>query len=157
MRRDSRQGMGKPTLYTIGYEGADPDRFLTTLKDAGVAALADVRAVALSRKRGFSKTALRASLETGGIAYHHFIALGTPKAGREAARAGDPDLMRRIYCDEVLSTELAEAAFGELASLALVQPICLLCFERDPESCHRRILSERLSERGWNVEDLRVF
>ena len=122
-----------------------------------MAALADVRAVALSRKRGFSKTALRAALEGGGVAYHHFIALGTPKSGREAARAGDADLMRRIYCDEVLSTEPAEAAFQELASLASAQPVCLLCFERDPESCHRRILSQRLEERGWSVEDLRVF
>ena len=45
-------------IFTIGYEGADMDRFLTTLKDAGVATLADVRAVALSRKRGFSKSSL---------------------------------------------------------------------------------------------------
>ena len=50
-----------PQLFTIGYEGADPDRFVTALKGAGVAAIADVRAVALSRKRGFSKNALRKS------------------------------------------------------------------------------------------------
>jgi hypothetical protein len=48
------------TLYTIGYEGADVDRFLATLADAGVATVADVRAVALSRKKGFSKNQLRA-------------------------------------------------------------------------------------------------
>ncbi|MFL4993855.1 MAG: DUF488 family protein, partial [Microvirga sp.] len=54
--------MTKPQVFTIGYEGADVDRFLTTLKDAGVGALADVRAVALSRKRGFSKSALRDAL-----------------------------------------------------------------------------------------------
>jgi uncharacterized protein (DUF488 family) len=145
------------TLFTIGYEGADPDRFVTTLRDAGVATLADVRAVALSRKRGFSKSALSASLETGGIGYRHFRALGTPKAGREAARAGDAALMRRIYCDEVLSTDPAQAAFDALADLAGTQPICLLCFERDPEDCHRRILSQRLAERGWTIVDLRVI
>src|SRR5215217_6507263 len=45
-------------IFTIGYEGANPDLFLTALKDAGVGVIADVRAVALSRKRGFSMTAL---------------------------------------------------------------------------------------------------
>jgi uncharacterized protein (DUF488 family) len=149
--------MTRPYLYTIGYEGADVDRFLTTLKDAGIAILADVRAVALSRKRGYSKTALRNALENDGIGYRHFIQLGTPKSGREAARAGNGELMRRIYCNEVLATESAQAAFEDLAALAETQPICLLCFERDPENCHRRILAQRLEERGWQSVDLTVF
>src|SRR5215210_5060423 len=109
--------MAKPRLYTIGYEGADVDRFLTTLKDAGVATLADVRAVALSRKRGYSKNVLRTALEANDITYRHFIQLGTPKSGRDAARAGDSERMRRIYCHEVLTSEPAQAALEELAAL----------------------------------------
>jgi uncharacterized protein (DUF488 family) len=147
--------MGK-TLFTIGYEGADVDRFLTTLKDAGIATLADVRAVALSRKRGFSKSALRDSLAGQDIGYRHFRELGTPKEGRQAARAGDGALMRRIYCEEVLTTAPAQEALEELATLAKDQPICLLCFERDPENCHRRVLAQRFAERGWETVDLTV-
>jgi len=79
--------MAKPRIFTIGYEGADADRFLATLKQEGVATLADVRAVALSRKRGFSKSALRDALAGQGIGYEHFISLGTPK---EAARPPGP-------------------------------------------------------------------
>jgi uncharacterized protein (DUF488 family) len=149
--------MAKPQVFTIGYEGADVDRFLTTLKDAGVATLADVRAVALSRKRGFSKSALRDALSNQGIGYEHFIKLGTPKEGRQAARAGDGDLMRRIYCDEVLATEEAQAAFRDLEALAASQPICLLCFERDPANCHRRILAQRLEHLGFKTVDLAVL
>ena len=149
--------MAKPRLYTIGYEGADVDRFLTTLKDSGVATLADVRAVALSRKRGFSKSALRESLAGQGIGYEHFVTLGTPKEGRQAARAGDADLMRRIYCDEVLATEPAQEALRDLEALARAQPVCLLCFERDPAHCHRRILAQRLGERGFECVDLMSF
>ncbi len=133
------------------------DRFLVTLKDAGVTTLADVRAVALSRKRGFSKSALRDALANQDIGYRHFIQLGTPKEGRQAARAGDGDLMRRIYCDEVLSTEPAQEAFRELEALARVEPVCLLCFERDPANCHRRVLAQRLSERGFETVDLTVL
>ena len=143
-------------IFTIGYEGADPDRFLTALKDAGVATVADVRAVALSRKRGFSKSALRDSLEHHGLGYRHFIALGTPKPGRDAARAGDAATLRRIYCDEVLASAPAEQALDELAALAEGQPVCLLCFERDPAACHRRLLAERLAERGFSAVDLFV-
>ncbi len=149
--------MTKPQVFTIGYEGADVDRFLTTLQDAGVATLADVRAVALSRKRGFSKSALRDALADRDIGYQHFIRLGTPKEGRQAARAGDAGLMRRIYCDEVLASEPAQEAFQELEALARTQPICLLCFERDPAHCHRRILAQRLEAQGFETVDLVVL
>jgi uncharacterized protein (DUF488 family) len=149
--------MKKPQVFTIGYEGADVDRFLTTLKDANVATLADVRAVALSRKRGFSKSALRDALASQDIGYRHFIKLGTPKEGRQAARAGDGELMRRIYCNEILAAEPAQAAFQELEDLAQAQPVCLLCFERDPANCHRRVLAQRLTERGFEAVDLMVL
>jgi uncharacterized protein (DUF488 family) len=144
-------------VFTIGYEGADVDRFLMALKDAGVETLADVRAVALSRKRGFSKSALRDALASQDIGYRHFRELGTPKEGRQAARAGDGALMRRIYCEEVLTSAPAQDAFRELAALAGDQPICLLCFERDPENCHRRVLAQRLAEQGWEIVDLTVL
>ena len=141
------------TVYTIGYEGADQDRFVAALQAAGVAVLADVRAVALSRKRGFSKGSLRQRLSEERIGYRHFVDLGTPKPGREAARAGDAGLMRKIFCEQ-LATAGAQTAFEELASLAAEQPVCLLCFERDPAMCHRRIVAERLAERGLTTVDL---
>ena len=143
-------------VYTIGYEGADVDRFLTTLKDAGVAAVADVRAVALSRKKGFSKNQLRDNLAEAKIGYRHFIDLGTPKAGRDAARAGDTERMHRIFCEQ-LATGAAQAQLEELAELAGGVPICLLCFERDPAQCHRRIVAERLAKRGFRTVDLFVI
>jgi len=143
-------------LFTIGYEGADAERFLTTLQAAGVAVVADIRAVALSRKRGFSKNVLRQNLEHSGIDYRHFVNLGTPKAGRQAARAGDAATMHRIYCDEILTSGAAQASLDELAELAQARPVCLLCFERDPIACHRRIVAERLASHGIAVTDLFV-
>lgn len=142
------------TLFTIGYEGLDSERLLVALKDAGVATLADVRAVANSRKRGFSKTALRTSLETANLVYAHARALGTPKSGRQAARAHDAALMRRIYCEEVLDTADGGLALDELCALADRAPTCLLCFEREPDRCHRRVLAERMEARGFTTVDL---
>lgn len=142
------------TLFTIGYEGLDPERLTAALQSADVAVLADVRAVANSRKRGFSKNALRTGLEEAGLGYAHLRALGTPKAGREAARADDAALLRRIYCEDVLESADGIAALDDLVALAERAPTCLFCFERDPARCHRRILAERLAPRGFTVTDL---
>ena len=141
-------------IFTIGYEGLDSERLSGVLRAEGVAVLADVRAVANSRKRGFSKGALGTALEEAGLRYTHLRSLGTPKAGRQAARAGDAALMRRIYCEEVLDTAAGLADLDALAALAESAPVCLLCFERDPALCHRRVLAERLAERGFAVTDL---
>lgn len=153
-QRESGHTAVSKLLFTIGYEGLDSERLGSVLGSAGVAVLADVRAVANSRKRGFSKTALAATLQEAGLGYAHLRSLGTPKAGRQAARAGDAALMRRIYCEEVLDTAAGQQALDELAALAEAAPICLLCFERDPTQCHRRVLAERLAERGFAVSDL---
>ncbi|WP_232628755.1 DUF488 domain-containing protein [Methylobacterium sp. Leaf118] len=142
------------TLFTIGYEGLAPERLHAALREAGVAVLADVRAVANSRKRGFSKTALKAGLAEADLGYEHFRSLGTPKSGRKAARAHDAGLMRRIYCEEVLDTADGGLALDGLAALAARAPTCLLCFERDPARCHRRVLAERLADRGFATVDL---
>ena len=140
-------------VYTIGYEGTDIDRFVDTLKAVGVRLLADVRAVALSRKKGFSKTALKARLEAEGIAYVHFVALGDPKPGREAARAGRYDEFLRIYTRHLAVADSC-AALASLSELVASHTSCLLCFERDPKECHRSILAERLKTRGMDIFDL---
>lgn len=140
-------------IYTIGYEGTDIDRLVATLKAVGVKVLADVRAVAISRKKGFSKNSLRARLEAEGISYFHFVDLGDPKPGREAARAGKYDVFRKIYNDH-LTTAASQAALSALREMCLVQSTCLLCFERDPITCHRSIVADCLKVKGSEVFDL---
>jgi uncharacterized protein (DUF488 family) len=140
-------------VYTIGYEGTDIERFVATLKAVGIQAIADVRALALSRKTGFSKNALRTRLEREGIAYVHFVELGDPKPGREAARAGKYDQFRRIY-KQHLSTPEARGALNTLADFVATQETCLLCFERDPTVCHRSIVADQMKSSGFEVFDL---
>src|SRR5215213_10025469 len=84
-------------LATIGYESATQADVIDRLKTAGVEVLIDVRAVAASRRAGFSKTLLAASLNEAGIGYVHLRQLGTPKPGRDAARKGHIAQMHEIY------------------------------------------------------------
>lgn len=154
LKRESGHTAVSKQIFTIGYEGLVSDQLGVILNGAGVSLLADVRAVANSRKRGFSKGALGVSLREAGLGYTHLRSLGTPKAGRQAARAGDAALMRRIYCAEVLDTADGQKALDQLAAMAESSPLCLLCFERDPALCHRRVLAERLAQKGFSVRDL---
>ena len=134
------------TLSTIGYEGKTLDEFIGELKQAGVALILDVRAVAASRRPGFSKTALSNALRENGIDYRHYRALGTPAAGREAARKGRTALMREIYAIQ-LETPEAELALEQLLGDAGERHAALLCYEREAAGCHRTMLVERVLER----------
>lgn len=132
---------------TIGYQDTTVDAFHATLRQAGVEILVDVRAVAASRRPGFSKRILANGVASLAIDYVHFRPLGTPASGRQAARAGRTAEMRAIYEDH-LKTPEADFAFTQLLELARSgRHICLLCFERDHKACHRAVLAERLERR----------
>ena len=135
-----------PALFTIGYEGKTQGEFLDQLVAAGVELLIDVRAVAASRRPGFSKTALANGLRERGIDYLHLRALGTPAAGREAARKGRTAEMRAIYAGQ-LETPEAELAFEKILSEAAERKAALLCYELDAVGCHRAMLAERMQAR----------
>jgi uncharacterized protein (DUF488 family) len=142
-------------LFTIGYERATSDAVLGELKRAGVSLVVDTRAVAASRRPGFSKRQLAASLDDNRIGYLHLRALGTPAEGRQAARAGDLDMLWRIY-DKHLETAGAQEALDELLAIVRSDPaVCLLCYERDPTQCHRSRIAEIVHARtGVRVENL---
>ena len=126
-------------IFTIGYEGTTVDEFIAALQGAGVERIIDVRAVPLSRKPGFSKNILKAGLAEAGIDYVHLKPLGTPADGRAAARAGRQSDLERIYAAQLDLPEAIVAA-EQMRELAEAKPSALLCFERDPKSCHRSLL-----------------
>ena len=143
------------TLFTIGYQQAKPDAVLSELQRAKIDLLVDTRAVAASRRPGFSKRQLAAALDQAGIAYIHLQKLGTPAEGRQAARAGDFEALWRIY-DKHIKMPEAQAALGEL--LALIKSgkrVCLLCYERGPNECHRSRIAALVKKRTRvKVDDL---
>src|SRR5258708_13682197 len=104
------------TLFTIGYEQTPAKAVLDELEQAGVKLLVDVRAIASSRRPGFSKNQLAAGLDERGIAYLHLRGLGTPKEGREAARGGEFDTLHKFYSKH-LKTPQAMAWLDEHPAL----------------------------------------
>jgi uncharacterized protein (DUF488 family) len=144
-----------PQLFTIGYEKAKSDAVLGELAAAKVELLVDVRAVAASRRPGFSKRQLAAGLDERGMGYLHLRGLGTPKEGREAARGGDLDKLFAIF-EAHLHTPQAQEELDELTSIVRSgRRVCLLCYERDVAHCHRKRVAQLICERtGAQIDHL---
>lgn len=141
-------------LATIGYESQTQDAVIARLKAAKVAVLIDVRAVAASRRAGFSKTLLAASLADAGIEYIHLRQLGTPKPGREAARKGRIGEMTQIF-EAHMAEPAAQLELARATAIAADRKTALLCYEADHCGCHRKILAETIAETlGCEIENL---
>jgi len=142
-------------LFTIGYEKARPAAVMDELKRANIDLLVDTRAVAASRRPGFSKRQLAAALDEAGIGYVHLQKLGTPAEGRQAARSGDLAALWRIYDKHIKSAEAREALDELMALIKSGKRIALLCYCRDPQTCHRsRIVAQVKKRARVKVEDL---
>lgn len=139
-------------IFTIGYEATTMAEFIAALRKAGVERVIDVRALPLSRRPGFSKNVLAASLSDAGIEYVHLKNLGTPKPGRDAAKKGDVATLEAVY-EVQLGLPEAQVEAAKMRALAAEKPSALLCFERNPEHCHRTLLLEAEGE-GAEVVDL---
>ena len=110
-------------------------------------------ALPLSRRPGFSKSALRAALDEAGIEYVHLKALGSPANGRAAARAGKQAELEKIYAGQLELPE-AIAQSAQMLDLAGEMPSALLCMERDPAQCHRTLLLDAVAA---NAEVIHLY
>ena len=122
----------------MGYEGRTIDEFVDTLTTAGVSRVVDVRELPLSRKKGFSKTKLSEALGDAGIEYVHLRAAGNPY--RDMRK--DIERCLRMYSGYI---DERPEVIEELTTLTGQRKTALLCFEADPECCHRSILVERIN------------
>lgn len=137
--------MARMQLFTIGYEGTEITEFIQSLVHAGVDTVVDVRHLPLSRKRGFSKTALRTALEANGLRYIHYRSLGAPKQLRDALHSNGNWSQYVEGYRLVISTN--GPIIAELASqVRKGEALALLCFEYDETACHRSLVAQAVKE-----------
>ena len=139
-------------LFTIGYEGYDIDSFIAYLKSFGIECLLDVREIPLSRKKGFSKSALAARLNLDNIEYLHFKELGSPKAIRKKLKQDDdyPSFFETMKKHLAMNKEAVGRAYGYVSR----RMCCLMCFEQLAEKCHRRVVADEV--KNWNGNGLKI-
>jgi len=145
-------------IYTIGYEGYTIEKFIKKLRASNIQQLIDVREIALSRKNGFSKSILKSQLNKAGIRYEHLRDLGSPKNIRNELKSSDMNKVdyrkffyeykRHIHDEDVLKN------ISIIEGLARRKKSVMMCFEKDHETCHRRIIAGELKKRGWKVNNI---
>jgi uncharacterized protein (DUF488 family) len=142
-------GLKPCELHTIGYEGLDTPDFLSLLSEHDIETLVDIRELPLSRKSGFSKKALAASVKRRGIIYVHLPHLGCPRPIRNRYR--EDRNWTRYQRDFLTHLATQDEAIAALAAVAGKSCCALLCFEADHKLCHRSMVADavkRLSGMG---------
>ena len=136
-------------LFTIGYEGIDQSQFLSWLSNYKINVVADVRDLPLSRKKGFSKTALSDFLVKNKIDYINFRELGAPKELRTFLfQTKDYKTYFKKY-KNIVSKNLA-AIDTILDTIKDGKNVALLCYEKDPSTCHRSVVADEVKKRDSN-------
>lgn len=135
-------------ILTIGYEGRKIDDFVDCLKKSNISRLIDVREIPLSRKKGFSKTALRERLECENIKYVHLKALGSPSLIRNKLKSDlDYNYFFKAYLEYLSQNMEVVKEVYEYLSDGIN---CFMCFERSPEKCHRSAVANKIKEYDGN-------
>ncbi|MEV0593147.1 DUF488 domain-containing protein [Nonomuraea cavernae] len=131
----------------VGYEGRDLDEFIRQLRGEGVTRLVDVRLNPISRKRGFSKTALSTALADAEIAYEHMRELGNPKWNRPGFGGSPAELgAARGFYAQTLHDDDARTCLERIAFAARNQRVAVMCFEADESRCHRDLVLDAIHE-----------
>ena len=145
-----------PTIWTIGHSNRSIDEFLDLLAGEAIELVADIRRFPASRAHPhFNADALVDAIVRQNFFYRHFAGLG----GRRSTRlANSPNTGWRVdsfkrYADYMTTDEFA-AALAELTAAAAEHRTALMCSEAVPWRCHRRLVSDALIVRGWEVRDI---
>ncbi len=136
-----------PAMFTIGYEGHSPESYLSTLIRNGVTLLCDVRRNPLSRKYGFSKSALARTCDGIGIRYEHIPELGIASdQRRELSTQADYDALFAEYMQDWLPDQ-GPALTRIREWFDAGERVALTCYEHLPAQCHRHCVSDELATR----------
>ena len=143
------------TIFTTGYEGLSLPSLIEMILDNDIEQLIDVREIALSRKKGFSKGLLSSHLDHTGVIYKHLPSLGSPRSIRHKLRQ-DRDYKTFFHkYKKHLEDKNALETLTDLEGLAKVQRTVLMCYEQDHKKCHRSTVADVLEKRGWSTKELR--
>jgi uncharacterized protein (DUF488 family) len=142
-------------IFTVGHSTRTWDEFVALLRDHGIACLFDVRISPTSRRLPhFGKDRMSVALRERGIAYVHEPDLG----GRRRPVRGSPNTGWRSrsfqgYADH-MCTPRFEEALGRLMGTGLRTRSAVMCAEALWWRCHRMLISDALTVRGWQVRHI---
>lgn len=142
------------TIYTIGHSTHSLEEFVKLLRRTNVNTLVDVRMLPGSRKfPQFNSDSLAVTLPAQDITYYQ---LGEDLGGRrrqvnkESGNDGWEHKSFRSYAD-YMQTARFDLGIQQLEEIANTSTTAYMCAESLWWRCHRRMISDALVVRGWEV------
>jgi len=146
----------EPDFYTVGYERLSLNDLFLLLKDNGVRCLVDVREAPWSQVSDYRKATMEEKLPELSLIYHYEIQyMSMPSVGNVYRNndLSDREIMdnyRRHIVTKVVELEA-------MREIVLKSKTALMCYEVDPNECHRSVLASVLASMyGFNYCDLRI-
>jgi uncharacterized protein (DUF488 family) len=143
-------------IYTLGHSNRSLEELIGMLEEQGIGCLADVRSRPGSgRFPWFNKAPLERALNRAGI---HYVWEGETLGGRRPAspadfRHGALETGFRSFASHMETPEF-RAGIDRLLDCASAHRTTLLCAEKDPAHCHRSLIADYLTVRGYTVHHL---
>jgi len=140
------------TLWTVGHSTRTWEDFVALLGEAGIECLVDVRRHAGSRRfPQFSSATMAQAAPDAGFEYLPMPEFG----GRRTPRKDSPNGAWRVaafrgYAD-YMATDAFVAARERLMALAQGRRSAVMCAEAVWWQCHRRLIADDFTARGWEV------
>ena len=144
-------------VFTIGHSNRSLEDFLSLLKDKEIEVLYDVRSFPTSKfVPHFSKDLLSNTVEAAGIMYIWDGRLGGYRRfGRDVEDLGIAKCFKsqgfRAYATYLTMNPLAREAASKLDSICRKKITAIMCKERIPWRCHRKIIADYLIAKGFKV------
>ena len=147
--------MTKPVIFTVGHSTRSLDELVEMLRAHGVERLVDVCTIPRSRHNPqFNRDTLSKALHNRHLSYRHMKALGGLRHARaDSINAGWRNASFRGYAD-YMQTPAFEDALARLLILAKEKPTAIMCAEAVPWHCHRSLIADALTVRGYPVRDI---
>jgi len=144
-----------PIIYTVGHSTRSLAELVDILRAHGVKRLVDVRTIPRSRHNPqFNRETLSKALHNRHLSYRHMKSLGGLRHARpDSINAGWRNASFRGFADYMQTAPFAEA-LQRLLKLAAEKPTAIMCAEAVPWRCHRSLIADALTARGYQVLDI---
>ena len=142
-------------IFTVGHSTRSLEELVEILRAHGVKRLVDVRTIPRSRHNPqFNRESLSKALHNRRLSYRHMKALGGLRHARaDSINTGWRNASFRGFAD-YMQTPACEEAVEKLIELAEQKPTAIMCAEAVPWRCHRSLIADALTVRGYEVRDL---
>jgi len=147
--------MKKPLIFTIGHSTHPISEFIELLQIWGVKEVIDVRSIPMSRHNPqFNFDTLKQSLQKVDIRYKHLKKLGGLRhSKKDSINLGWHNVSFRGFADYMAIPEFSEG-LETLIKIASVRNTAIMCAEAVPWRCHRSLIADALTKKGWFVRDI---